>query len=599
MGFNLGAFAGGLSDAVVKQQQEADRKRLTDIQEQQAKNQQKLFEQSQKDQEGLLKAQQDAFGVTPTQTAIPAGQQGALTPTSQAAPATTNAADAATPSAIPSGDGNAPVKPQVALQQSAMMNPNAPAPTAAIPAQAQAPAQAPAQSAIPAQAQAQAQTPIQAPTPEMSAAERSERFLKSALANGVSPAVAYKTASDMQQMSLGKLQLNEAEQQADLNKRFKTFTEDHFARLDKINKVDPTSAESVASVLGPEYELLHPGHQIGFDKKTNTITFVGDDGKPIAMKPGEALAMAKKLNDDHFAEGAKRFAKSPTEFVDMTTKIENLKETHAKNQSEATYQDVMGKVAKTNAATSAKIGESTIAYNNARTQTAQIALDLAKNNKAAQEAMRPYQDQLAALTEDEIKAGKGDVIVQKMLVAGATKSADLTKYLAESKQQAKGEWKTVPGAEDLQENSRTGQRRQLDPNTNTWKLQGQGKVSENAAQLGVLSYVDENGQIGYKGADNKYYSKEQEAVESFQNKPAAAKPSAIPTEKAKPAEAPVQSTSALPKDAVKNVGYYLKDKSKPWSAEGVSEHFATQAEAEAAYRKAHVQWHLQNPFAKD
>jgi len=576
-GVGIGSFAEGLvkgystvKDIEDKKADRAQRQQLIDLQLKEDQRKQAEFDQAQAEKQAINNVSTSTLGQANKPSTAPSIQENTSVGPVQAQGLAVNSGDTEFDKAVAQSDVNT-------------LNQNAQAQGQAIPTQ----------------------TPVAQRALSMD--EARQRYAQALYANpNISPEKAAALQATQQQLQLGGYQLNEAEQQADLNKKFKTFSDDHFNRTEKINKVDPNSAESVASVLGPEYEMHNPGHQVGFDKKTNTVTFVGDDGKPVAMKPGEAFAMAKKLNDDHFALGATRFAKNPAEFLKMYTDIENLKETHAKNQSEAKYQEKAGNAAlmnanaaQTNAATNAQIGTSTIAYNNARTQTAQIALDLAKNNKAAQEAMRPYQDQLEALTDDEIKAGKGDIIAQKMLIAGSTKSADIAKYLAESKKQAKGEWKTVPGAEDLQENSVTGQRRQLDPNTNTWKLQGQGKVSENAARLGVSSHVDQNGQIGYKGADNRYYSTEQEAVESFQNKPAAEKPSAIPTEKAQPAEAPIQSTSALPKDAVKNVGFYLKDKSKPWSAEGVSEHFATQAEAEAAYRKAHVQWHLQNPFAKD
>jgi hypothetical protein len=569
LGVALGSIAEGgfntytkLKDQQDKAADRAQRQQLVDLQLKEDKRKQTEFDQNQAQQQAINNATTSTLGQVGKSSLAPSIQENTGVGPVQAQGLAVNSGDTEFDKAVAQSDINT-------------LNQNAQRQGQAIPTQ----------------------TPV-APK-AMSMDEARQKYAQALYSNpNISPEKAAALQATQQQLELTGYQLNEAKLQTDLNKRFKTFTEDHFARLDKFNKIDPNSAESVASVLGPEYELLHPGQQVSSDKKTNTITFVGDDGKPVAMKPGEAFILAKKLNDDHFASGALKFAKNPTEFVDMTTKIENLKETHAKNQSEAEYQKNMGKAALTNADTNAKIGTSTIAYNNARTESAQVALDLAKNNKAAQEAMRPYQEQIEALTDDEIKAGKGDAIAQKMLLAGATKSADIAKYLAESKKQAKGEWKTVPGVEDLQENSVTGQRRQLDPKTNTWKLQGQGTVSENAARLGVSPHVDQNGQIGYKGADH-YYSTEQEAVESFQNKPAAEKPSAIPTEKAKPAEAPAQPTSALPKDAVKNVGYYLKDKSKPWSAEGVSEHFATQAEAEAAYRKAHVQWHLQNPFAKD
>jgi hypothetical protein len=434
MGFNFGAFAGGMADAYTKQQELQDRKRLTDIQVQNAEMQKKLFEQQQNDQAGLQAAAQETLGL-PTSTATNGTQpanavdsntpsalpvQGQPTPAANTQPSQTPAINPGTPAPVPAP---AAIPSAPAPAPAAIPSASAPAPApAAIPSapisvpapapQAQQPAVPPQQGAIP---------PAQPPA--VSASQMADNFYKSAIAHGVNPTLALKTAGELQQQALGKLQLSEAEKQAQINDAFQKESKEHFKRLELFSKTDPTSAESVASVLGPEYEMHNPGHKVGFDKKTNTVTFVGDDGKPHALKPGEAFALAKQMSDDHFANLSLKYAKDPTSFLDAYNKLQTLRETHEKNQNEAKYQGVMGAAATTSADAAMITAKAHAGVYNQMVETA-------KTNEAARTAMEPALKEFADLSKDEQMGKAGEAALLKAATAGAKVSKDIAPLLA-------------------------------------------------------------------------------------------------------------------------------------------------------------------------
>lgn len=160
----------------------------------------------------------------------------------------------------------------------------------------------------------------QAITPQ----EKQSNLIQRAIALGANPAAAQQYALGNQNLSKGGFELENLQNQADLNKRYKTFTEQHFARGEIFNKTNPNSAESVATNLGPEWEQLNNGHKIGFDKKTNTIVFDDGSGKPQALSPQEAFAQAQKAHNTFFSNGALAFSSNPTEFINNYSKLTEI-----------------------------------------------------------------------------------------------------------------------------------------------------------------------------------------------------------------------------------------------------------------------------------
>jgi hypothetical protein len=169
--------------------------------------------------------------------------------------------------------------------------------------------------------------------------------------------------------------------------------------------------------------MHNPGHQVGFDKKTNTVTFVGDDGKPQALKPGEAFALAKQMNDDHFANLSLKYAKNPDEFLRSYTQLQTLRENHEKNQNEAKYQDVMGKAATTNASAAMITAKAHAGVYNQMMQTA-------KTNEAARTAMEPALKEFAALTPEQQMGKEGQAALLKAATEGAKVSKDIAPLIA-------------------------------------------------------------------------------------------------------------------------------------------------------------------------
>ena len=134
--------------------------------------------------------------------------------------------------------------------------------------------------------------------------------------------------------------------------------------------------------------------------------------------------------------------RNSTEMMDYFTK----RNTMEAQTSNAQSSRITANAAAQNAATSASIAPSTIALHNAQAGMATAhaglfnqSLELAKSNKEAREAMQPFLDQITQIKDPSSAEGKKAIedLSMKAIAAGAAKSADIKGLLDSIKKQPK------------------------------------------------------------------------------------------------------------------------------------------------------------------
>lgn len=139
-------------------------------------------------------------------------------------------------------------------------------------------------------------------------------------------------------------------------------------------------------------------------------------------------------------------------------------------------------------------------------------LTLAKENKAAGEAMKPFIKEFGDMTPEDQQGSKGIAVLTAGAAAAAKKTGDITGIISALKKPEAKSWTMSPDG-SFRSNA-AGVVQDFDSKTNMWKTRGLPEVNANAAKAGVIADVNPSGQVGYKGKDG-WYSTEQEAFQSF------------------------------------------------------------------------------------
>lgn len=232
-------------------------------------------------------------------------------------------------------------------------------------------------------------------TPEVAASEKLARVRQRALEGGADPTAVMQYANA---------------QRADTS----AFNEDKaFEWMRGIDKTVATKglAKAAEEHLFPEYNknqgLMNDGLTAHLGKNNLFVDFKDKDGKVVRSEPlnMQTFNMARDQVGQSMlaASGASNFYKTKELGLKQSELGLKGKELDAKIPL---YKAQAGLAA-----------AHTGVYNN--------MLETAKTNKAAGEAMKPYLDEFAALSEEDQVGAKGQAVLLKGATAGASKSKDL------------------------------------------------------------------------------------------------------------------------------------------------------------------------------
>lgn len=352
--------------------------------------------------------------------------------------------------------------------------------------------------------------------------------------------------------------------------RIASVLEKHFVPLYNENKLPGLNDGGKARIVD---------NAMGGDK---TIVITGKDGKettlPATMETlqmltsqAQGLMMSSASPENYWKHRTQAVAERNADSAAVTAgaAAANAK-THADQLAEQIKAGLFG--AQADQAKGAAIASRAAANaSNAHASVYNGMAQLARDNAAAGAVMKDYLTKFSALSPEDQNGPRGQALLTEAAVAAAKKTGDVTGVISAIKKPDRSSSWTMSADGSFRSNPQ-GIVQDFDPKTNMWKTRGLPPVNANAAKIGVIADVSPSGQVGYKGKDG-WYSSEQEAVESFTAKaPAKAEPRA----------------TAIPEGGNSQqitVSVNPTTKEKSYIVPGVRQRFKSLAEAQEAQKK--------------